>query len=419
MSPELAWKRWCALDVWLRTAVLAWVLMTLAVCARSAVMGHKQSVYQIWHLAGKDWLTGQDIYDETHPIRFGYRYSPLVAAMFTACDLVPAPAGNAIWRLINAAGFLTAVACWLHFAVPLPTTQRQRGLTYLLLAPLALGSLNNGQVNLLLIALMLGGVTAIVVDRWSLAALCVALAVMFKIYPLALGLLLVVAFPRRFPLRFLAALLILTALPFLLQHSDYVLRQYALWWERVKHGDVYRRSWPIRDGYRDLWMVVRIWQLPISLPLYTRLQVAGGAACGLLCALTAWRGWPTRQRTLVALALGTSWMVLLGPSPESCTFILVGPALVWWLFQTRMEQSWLPHYLSVQAWGLLAGCVVAGTGPIGIGLYQCAGLQPLAILLFGGGFLAVLVGGLLNGTSQGHGALGVGDSTAPVVARAA
>jgi hypothetical protein len=424
MSPESAplgvWKRWLALDLWLRTAVVVWVLITLAVCARSAVMGHKQSVYQIWHGAGRDWLTRHDLYDETSdPIRFGYRYSPLVAALFTSCELVPDPVGNVIWRLINAASFLTAVACWLRFAVPLPTTQRQRGLIYLLLAPLAQGSLNNGQVNLLLIALMLGAVTAVVVDRWTLAAGCMALAVMFKIYPAALGLLLVVAYPRRFPLRFLAALAVLAALPFLMQHPDYVLRQYALWWDRVSHGDTYRRSWPLRDGYRDLWLLVRIWQLPISLPLYTRLQVAGGAVCAVLCALTAWRRWPDRQRTLVALALGTGWMVLMGPSPESCTYILAGPALVWWIFHTRLEQCWVAHYLAVQAWGLLAGCLIAGTGPIGIVLYQCAGLQPIAVLLFGGSFLGVLVPALLARSRPGESALCRPEHPAPVAAQAA
>jgi hypothetical protein len=399
MSPELLWKRWVALDVWLRTAVAVWVLMTVAVCARSAVMGHKQSVYPIWQGAGHDWLTGRDLYEEGgSPIRFGFRYSPLIAALFTSCELVPEPAGNVIWRLVNAAAFLTALACWLRFAVPLPTTQRQRGLIYLLVAPLALGSLNNGQVNPLLIALMLGGVTACVVGRWGLAGLFLAVAVMFKIYPVALGGLLVVAFPRRFTLRFLAALLVLAALPFLMQHTDYVLRQYALWWGRVSHGDAYRRTWPIRDGYRDLWLLVRIWYLPVSVSLYTRLQAAAGAACAALVALACWRGWPGRQRALIALALGTAWMVVIGPSPESCTYVLAGPSLVWWMLHTRIERWWASHYLAVQGWGLLCGCVVAGTTSTGIVLYQCAGLQPIAVLLYGGSFLAVLLPALLRGS---------------------
>jgi hypothetical protein len=59
-----------------------------------------------------------------------------------------------------------------------------------------------------------------------------------------------------------------------------------------------------------------------------------------------------------------------------------------------MEQRWLGHYLTAQAWGLLAGCLVAGTGPIGINLYQCAGLQPIAVLLLAGSFLGMLLPGL-------------------------
>jgi hypothetical protein len=396
MSLELTWKRWVALGPWVRTAVLVWVLMTVVLCTRSALMPHKQSVYPIWKTAGHDWLTGHDLYEECGDRhRVGFRYGPLVAGAFTVCDLLPERLGNVLWRLLGLGAFLFAVTWWLRSALPLSLGAKQQAVFFLLLAPLALGTLNNGQANLLLVALMLLTVTGAVVGRWSLAAGCIALAVTFKVYPIALALLLAVAYPKRFPVRFLVALAILAALPFLMQHPEYVLRQYRLWWERLRTGDAHRRYWPLRDAYRDVWMLIRAWKLPVSLFAYTILQLAGAAVCGLLTLLVCLRRWADKDLCLVALSLATGWMLVLGPSPESCTFVLVGPALIGWIFQTHLEHRPFSHYLTVQGWGLLAGCVIAGTGPIGIGLYHAAGLQPLGVLLYAGSFLAVLVQRLL------------------------
>ena len=82
------------------------------------------------------------------------------------------------------------------------------------------------------------------------------------------------------------------------------------------------------------------------------------------------------------LALATSWMVLLGPSPESCTYVLAAPALAWWLVRTDPREHGLAHYLPAQGYGLWLFCVVTGSSSLGIQLYHVPGLQPLAVLLF-------------------------------------
>jgi hypothetical protein len=394
MSPESAWQRWQALDRWARLALAVWLVMTLAVCARSAARPHHQTVYPVWKGAGHDWRTGHDLYDDrpsADATRFGFRYSPLVAAGFTLCDLVPERAGNVLWRVVNAIAFLAALAWWLRDGVPLQATPGQRGLVILLTAPVALGSLNNGQANLLMVALLLGCITALAVERWNIAAVCAALAVLLKIYPIALVLLLALAYPRRFAPRFVLALLLLSALPFLMQRPDYVARQYALWWERVSHNDAYRRTWPLAAGYRDVWMLVRVWQLPVSLKQYTALQLAGAGTCAAVTALSAWRLGRDRRLLLVALTLATGWMLLLGPAPESCTYVLIAPALGWWLVQTWRQNHPVAHYLAAQCYGLLLGAVVTGTSTHGIQLYHVPGLQPLAVMCFLAGFLGVVI----------------------------
>ena len=399
MRPEGLTARWLAIDPWMRTALGLYLLLTLATCARSALQPHRGSVFPVWKLAGHDWLTSHDLYDDKQggdPIRFGYRYSPLVAGLFTTCDLVPERLGNVVWRIFNIAAFLAALGWWLNKGLPFECSQLQRGLILLMAAPLALGSLNNGQVNLLLIALMLAAVTACGVGRWNVASLCLGLAIMLKIYPVALALLLVLVYPKRLGFRLLIALALLAAVPFLMQEPSYVVRQYQLWFGRVAHGDSYRRFWPLADSYRDVWLLIRAWEMPIDLHRYTQLQLAGGGFCAAVTLAAVLRLGQGRETLFAVLAMVTSWMLLLGPAPESCTYVLAVPTIGTWLIHTADGRNRPAHYLAAGGYGLLLLCVVAGTYSPTIRLYQASGLQPIGVILYSVGFVGTLAGRLIR-----------------------
>jgi hypothetical protein len=377
-------------NFWVRAAIVVWAVMTVAVCARSVVQGHRQSVFPVWQLAGHDWRTGHDIYDHPkgHLVRSGYRYSPLCAALFVPFDLIPTPVGDVACRLLNAAAFLAAVAWWLRRGVPGALTPTQFGLVYLLMAPIALGSLNNGQMNLVMMALLLVCLTAVSAERWNLAAWSAAGAVLLKIYPISLVLLIALIHPRRFLPRFLLAMAVLCLIPFFLQDPNYVLNQYSFWWMRVRHNDAYRRFWPLPVLYRDVWLLLTVWKVPVTVPQYTLVQLTGAAGCGLLALVGRWRLGPGK-RLLFALLCATSvWMLVLGPSPESCTYAVLAPAMAWWLVRSHQEGLLAAHYPGVFGYGLLLLCTVAGTHSRGIELYHVPGLQPIAVLAFAAGALA-------------------------------
>src|SRR5581483_10623715 len=82
-----------------------------------------------------------------------------------------------------------------------------------------------------------------------------------------------------------------------------------------------------------------LYHVPITYAWYHGLQVLGGAAVAGLCRYRQRRGWAERPLLTAVLALTTAWMLLLGPSPESCTFVLLGPSLAWaglaWLTPPR------------------------------------------------------------------------------------
>src|SRR5207302_3208561 len=131
---------------------------------------------------------------------------------------------------------------------------RQRCWILVLSMPLAIGSLNNGQSNGFVMAAMLTGMAATAKQQWTLASAAVALACYFKIYPLALGLVLTALFPGKFGLRFILALGADALLPFALQKPAYVAHQYARWFDNLSQDD--RSHWLANEAYRDAWLLI-------------------------------------------------------------------------------------------------------------------------------------------------------------------
>ncbi len=319
-----------ALDPWARVAVVCWAAVVLVIGVRCAVKPYSHTLYPTWSTAGADWFAGSDeLYHRTWQrdrLIDLFRYPPVVAATLVPWSFLPERVGGVLWRFFNAGVFLGAAWWWLRAAAPVAISQRRSAVFFLLLVPLALTSLNNGQVNPLVIGFLLAALAAAAGERWWLSAVFIALATALKIYPLAVGLLIAACYPRQFTGRLLAALAAVALLPFALQRPEYVVARYRDWWSLLEVGD--RSYWPLRMAYRDLWLLVRLWDLDgtVTWPTYRVLQVASGCACAVVCVLGQWRGQPLRQVLASALALGSCWMLLLGPATESATYILLAPA---------------------------------------------------------------------------------------------
>ncbi len=374
---------------WIRTAVLVWSLIVAVVCVRAAVQPYKRTLFTTWEQAGADWEQGHDLYRRSwSPDQDQFRYSPLTAMLLVPFHHLPIRLGGVVWRLLNAAVLLGGFALWLR-AAPLPRTPRQQAVLFLLLAPLSLSSLNNGQPNPLVIGLLLAALAAVDKERWSLAAGLVALATAVKVYPLALGLLLAAVYPRRFTLRLLLALALAATLPFAFQHRDYVYSQYIQWLHRL--GKDNRWDWPLHMAYRDLWLLIRLFHVPLTPRGYLGVQLASAAGCAALCLAARLRGWPRRDVLAVVLVLGTCWMTLCGPATESSTYILLAPALAWTVQRAESERwPWLLGLMTRMALVLFLFCVVRGLWP-GVNRIHALGLQPQAALLLCLAYVMVLV----------------------------
>jgi hypothetical protein len=384
MPPDA--KRW---PTEMRLAAGLWALAVAVVCAQAVLFPRMRTLYPTYAAAGADWLASLDLYDHYHqrpdPDLDQYRYSPLVGAALAPWSCLPERLGGAVWRVVGAAAYLGAAAWWLRSGAPEALTPQRRGWWFVLLLPLALSSLQNGQVNLLVIAALLATAAASAEGRWRLAAAFMAAAAALKIYPLAVGLLLGAAYPRRFLLPLLAALVAVVGLPFLMQRPAFVAAQYASW-ARIMALNDGRAYWPDHMAYRDLWLLWRrAWPHHEA---YQAATLALAAACAAAVLLQRRRGLAQRTVTSTALVLGTGWLCLCGPTMESSTFVLLAPALAWLVMAPGTGH--VERGLGLAACALLAVCVLAGLSGQTNRIHGL-GLHPLATLLFlAGAFMTAL-----------------------------
>jgi hypothetical protein len=367
-----------------RAALLVWVVGLVLLGGKVLLWPHRHTVYPIFAGAGRHWAEGAPLYDVT-PGPEPYRYSPLVAAFFVPFARLPDGPAGLLWRMLGAGVFLGGLAWWCRAVLP-PLPRARLPLLWLLPAPMALGNVHNGQANLLVLGLLLVAVAALRRGRPSLAAACLAVACLFKLYPIAVGLLLVLLYPRLGP-RLALTLALGFLLPFVLQRPDYVAGQYADWLRHMAGND---RQLLSRDQwYRDARLLCSRWVTPMSYRAYQVTEVAGGAVTAAACLWARRTGWPAGRLAALALGLGCCWMTALGPATESATYVLLGPTAAWLLVSAGPER----HPRGLRAlwrvgYALLIGSQAASLLPFGLGRQvHTLGPQPLAALLFLGGLL--------------------------------
>jgi Glycosyltransferase family 87 len=325
-----------------------WVVVISILLVRSILKPGSGTVFPIFYTAGGRWLHAENLYQGGTD----YLYSPLIAAFFAPFSLLPMWAANLAWRALNIALYLGAVRLWLRRGTSrIPAANEV--IVFLLLLPLSIGSLNNAQSNPLLIAIIMGALVAARSGRWALSALCIGLITFLKIYPLAVGLLLIVLFPKKIAWRVVVALLALGALSFVLQKPSYVLEQYRNW---AATRSVDERHYDIMNRPRDLWTLLYACGIELNLRLYFLVQILGGAAIAALCVFGRWRQWTTDRLLTAVFTLVSCWMLLLGPATESATYIILAPAICLATVEafSRPFPRWM-RVLAVSAISILIG----------------------------------------------------------------
>jgi len=368
-------------DQWQSVACFVWLAILTAITVRGW-LSPAHSVYPVYVRAARDWVAGSDLYlDRGSP----YRYSPLVAVLFVPLSFLGNPLGGTLWRLINYATYLGGLAWFTHAVLPDSFSRRERSLLFLLIIPLSHGSLNNAQSNALVLGLLLCALATAARERFYLSGAAIALACLFKVYPIALGLLLLLHYRRRLAYPLMLWLLLGLALPFAFGEPHFVARQYSGWLHHLRTDD--RQGLPLELWYRDLRLLGKICHVPLSGYAYSALQLTVALAIAVICWRSSRAGTKDRKVLVTILAWATCWMTLFGSATESCTYILLAPSLGLALLSSWFGRSpWPRRSVLTASFALFTFTQAAVWFPSGKALHAL-GLHPLAALLF---FLALL-----------------------------
>lgn len=373
-------------------AAIVWGIFLVVTTIQVVVSPREHSVYPILANAGESWSRREALYGDkraTHHIEF-YRYSPSIAAILAPLSRLSLRTGGLIWRLGSAWIFLVGLAWWFRCLNPVDDGESRKRLGWLLLLtwPMSAASIHNSQSNPIVIGLLLIASAAVIRSRWSLAAFGIVAATAFKVYPISVGLLLVlIAAPRSFTLgrRIGIGLILAAFFPFLTQRSGYVRLQYLEWMRYLRTDR--RLGVTIDFAYRDLRLPFRAFGLAIPDRHYMIAQLVGAAAAAVICWTLTRRRMPIASRTVSALGLGTLWMTLLGPATESCTYMLIAPSLAWGLIVSRREGHRTAFRFLCAAYALFLADPLSLLVPWGAlirnhGLLPAAGLLTLAGLVW-------------------------------------
>jgi hypothetical protein len=361
---------------WVNLAIILWTLAFLGLCGRTLLLKiDHHSVYPVFTNAAQNWYDGTRLYKVGSIEEF--RYSPLIAAFFIPLRAMGPRLGQFVWRSLNFMIYTGGLLYCCTVGLPTILSRNQRAALFLLVLPLSVGSLNNAQSNPLVIGLLLIAVAAVLQDLWMLSAIAIALATLFKLYPIVLGLLLVLEYPKKMSWRLIVCLAAGALLPFVLQHSHYVIDQYRDWAHYLVTED--RQNGLKSDWYKDLRAVWRIYIAPMRPNTYLLVEVASGGLIALLCALGRLRGWLRPLLLTFTLSLACCWMTALGPATESATYILLAPSLAWAIIQAG-GKPWRIAYLVV--FGLFLISQLAINLPSGRWFRDSLQPLPIAGLIF-------------------------------------
>lgn len=357
---------------WFKVCLVIWGGLLAALAVYAFLYPRAHTVYDIYAPAARKWWAGQDMY--ALDVEY-YRYSPICAVLLSPLAFLPDSWGGMLWKTLNTLVYLAGLLAWARQVVP-KTLDRQRIAAVLLLAlPVSLHSLYIGQANLLMVGALLLGLAAIERGAWNRAAAWLAVATLIKGYPLALGLLLCVLYPKRLPLRLAAALALGLVLPFAFQWPDTVMFQYERWIAHLGDSTV-----QMRERLRSFDHLMLLLGRPISAETFARLGVASGVFVLAMCLVQRWRSANLREQLTRTYLLFSVWAVLFGPATETCTYVVLAPSLAWAIVDaTGVRRIFLI--------GLLLMAEPLVTDLFGSAVRNFAnthGCQPIGALLFAG-----------------------------------
>lgn len=309
--------RWCgcALALWITPLVVIAVLVV-------ARPGYR-TVTKPCHQAVDRWWAQHPLYEGPK----GMNYLPHFPVLFTPYHLVERRLGEVLWRCTAWIGLAVGLGFFsLALMDGLPHRWRAFAVTTILVLPLSLPALRNGQANAHFAALLLLTAWCLWTRRWGAAAICLWLSAGIKPLGLAALGLACTAYPQ-LGWRLALGLPVFLGFPFLFGPPGYVWSQWTMAGCNLCECLVVTQH-----RFADLNGLLRTLGIPLGDAASMEVRAEAGILVAFFCYLGI-RRVAEPQRALVWLSAAAAFLMLFNPMTEANSYVILAPALAllaWW-----------------------------------------------------------------------------------------
>jgi hypothetical protein len=347
---------------WARLAIGLWCIVFISIAAYCIikpgddVKPPPHSVSPVYWTAAKQWWLQQDMYGSKEPNtregRHGFLYFPQAAVLFSTLAYLPRVAAEVLWRLLNLS--MVAWAFWRMCRVFADRPLLWFGLGSFIAMPIVSLSSQNGQCNLILLALSAHATVDMIQRRWWPATILLCLGLALKPHMLVYILLLSVLQPSmrwRLPIGVLAA----ASLALINPDWHYVWQEHISFIQKMRvashpppgeEQDLVSFLWSIKLGGARIILSDQTW---------TILRLAGAAIISALALLATIR-FDRATALLFVMTLAIQYIMLFNPRTEGPTHAMMAiPMALFTMQELTLKRS---H----ARWLLLAACILLGLG---------------------------------------------------------
>lgn len=326
-------------------SLLVWSGFTLIIISMTLLNHANRSVLYQYIGAANAWVGGLPLYTTDGR---GFLYFPQAAVFFIPFSIMHAPVAELSWRVLSICFYAYALHKWLclsRFNSP-----RFFFFLSLLVIPIAFSSARNGQMNLVLAAIMLLSVTVASQNRWWLTATLLILGLSLKPTMIVLLLLMVGVYPALW-WRVFCLGLVFFAIPLLTNPIAYVIHQYRSCFDMLFAAASLGNQ---RSTWAQIFSPFGLLHHPIPATLQNIIRIFT-AILTLFISYLAKQRLTSRDFAIFLFALSATYLMLFNPRTENNDYAIIAPAVVYlWAYNVLiLKHKFLSVMMSIIAIGIM------------------------------------------------------------------
>lgn len=291
---------------------------------------HRNETHHYLHAAWH-WCQGKNIYNHKGT---DFIYFPFAAIVFIPFGYLPHLAGEIIWRTLSFIVFIFGIKQLSTLA-----TENNNSVRFLMMIVLSLAigfdGIRNGQMNIIMAGFCMLGISELKNEKWWLSTLYLTLAFALKPTAIVIWLLIAALFPKM-SWRLVLGLLLAFLLPFLTQHTNYVLTQYQACFSMLCAAANLGSSGPVWAQF--FGMLGQLFNMVVPAQIEYLIRIIAAGIIFMLCYLCL-KNYDRKTALIYIYTLGVCYLMLFNPRTENNDYCILAPCIGYFLVNNLTRAS--------------------------------------------------------------------------------